>query len=243
MNLRPSRSPSSPSPRQNSMFLAPKVALLSRSNFGLGSSASGAKMRRALELVREAAPDLEIDGEMHGDCALDEALRLRPAVLHAQGRVQSCWCARTWTRATSPTTCSRRGGRRQRGGRSGSAGRQRAGAHPDLQLDRAPHRQHDRDDCGRCQYPTLKSTARPAWPRTPTRPGPDRGRRARRLPGRRAEERRNCWTPTGIRVSRILSTSSGGTGAINAAALACRAERPHLVRAASAGCGRRSTPT
>ena len=59
------------------MFLAPKVALLSRSNFGSGSSASGAKMRRALELVREAAPELEIDGEMHGDCALDAALRMR----------------------------------------------------------------------------------------------------------------------------------------------------------------------
>ena len=59
------------------MNLAPKVALLSRSNFGSGSSASGAKMRHALELVREAAPELEIDGEMHGDCALDEALRMR----------------------------------------------------------------------------------------------------------------------------------------------------------------------
>ena len=59
------------------MNLAPKVALLSRSNFGSGSSASGAKMRRALELVRQMEPDLEIDGEMHGDCALDEALRLR----------------------------------------------------------------------------------------------------------------------------------------------------------------------
>ena len=59
------------------MFLAPKVALLSRSNFGSGSSASGAKMRRALELVRAAEPELEIDGEMHGDCALDEALRMR----------------------------------------------------------------------------------------------------------------------------------------------------------------------
>ena len=59
------------------MFLAPKVALLSRSTFGSGSSASGAKMRRALEVVRAAEPELEIDGEMHGDCALDEALRLR----------------------------------------------------------------------------------------------------------------------------------------------------------------------
>ncbi|OZI73583.1 NADP-dependent malic enzyme [Bordetella genomosp. 2] len=57
--------------------LAPKVALLSRSNFGTGSSASGAKMREALALIRAVAPDLEVDGEMHGDCALDEAQRLR----------------------------------------------------------------------------------------------------------------------------------------------------------------------
>jgi len=60
-----------------SMNLMPKVALLSRSNFGSGSSASGEKMREALRLVRESDPELEIDGEMHGDCALDETLRLR----------------------------------------------------------------------------------------------------------------------------------------------------------------------
>jgi malate dehydrogenase (oxaloacetate-decarboxylating)(NADP+) len=57
--------------------LTPKAALLSRSSFGSGSAASGAKMRRALELLREQAPELEADGEMHGDCALDEALRAR----------------------------------------------------------------------------------------------------------------------------------------------------------------------
>ncbi|TKR54465.1 NADP-dependent malic enzyme [Allopusillimonas ginsengisoli] len=57
--------------------LVPKIALLSRSNFGSGSSSSGAKMQEALALVNELAPDLEIDGEMHGDCALDEALRRR----------------------------------------------------------------------------------------------------------------------------------------------------------------------
>lgn len=57
--------------------LNPKVALLSRSNFGSGSSASGAKMRAALELIRAQAPELEVDGEMHGDCALDESLRLK----------------------------------------------------------------------------------------------------------------------------------------------------------------------
>ncbi|MGM8061037.1 NADP-dependent malic enzyme [Vogesella indigofera] len=59
------------------LHLVPKVALLSRSNFGSGSSASGSKMREALQRVRQLAPELEIDGEMHGDCALDEALRLK----------------------------------------------------------------------------------------------------------------------------------------------------------------------
>jgi len=57
--------------------IEPKVALLSRSNFGTGSSSSGAKMRDALALIRSQAPDLEVDGEMHGDCALDETLRQR----------------------------------------------------------------------------------------------------------------------------------------------------------------------
>ena len=57
--------------------LEPKAALLSRSNFGTGSSSSGEKMKDALALVREADPTLEIDGEMHGDCALDESLRRR----------------------------------------------------------------------------------------------------------------------------------------------------------------------
>ncbi|AZV93230.1 NADP-dependent malic enzyme [Bordetella sp. J329] len=63
--------------RMAHLDLQPKIALLSRSNFGSGSSASGVKMRQALELVRKAAPHLEVDGEMHGDSALDEALRLR----------------------------------------------------------------------------------------------------------------------------------------------------------------------
>ncbi|RQS16653.1 NADP-dependent malic enzyme [Burkholderia sp. Bp8998] len=57
--------------------LTPKAALLSRSNFGSGSATSGVKMRRALEIIRAQAPDIEADGEMHGDCALDEALRAR----------------------------------------------------------------------------------------------------------------------------------------------------------------------
>ncbi|WP_281302014.1 MULTISPECIES: NADP-dependent malic enzyme [unclassified Iodidimonas] len=55
--------------------LEPKVALLSHSNFGTSKSASSAKMRTALALLHEAAPDLEVEGEMHGDAAIDEAIR------------------------------------------------------------------------------------------------------------------------------------------------------------------------
>jgi malate dehydrogenase (oxaloacetate-decarboxylating)(NADP+) len=58
--------------------LLPKVALLSASNFGsLQRSASAAKMRQALRLINERAPELEIEGEMHGDAALSEEIRLR----------------------------------------------------------------------------------------------------------------------------------------------------------------------
>jgi malate dehydrogenase (oxaloacetate-decarboxylating)(NADP+) len=57
--------------------LAPKAALLSHSNFGASNSPSARKMRQALELIRARAPDLEIDGEMHADAALSEAIRSR----------------------------------------------------------------------------------------------------------------------------------------------------------------------
>ena len=63
--------------RMRELSIEPKAALLSRSNFGTGSSSSGGKMREALSLIREQAPELEVDGEMHGDCALDESLRKR----------------------------------------------------------------------------------------------------------------------------------------------------------------------
>ncbi len=55
--------------------LVPKVALLSHSNFGSSTAPSALKMRAALALLRQRLPDLEVDGEMHGDCALDEAAR------------------------------------------------------------------------------------------------------------------------------------------------------------------------
>jgi len=56
--------------------LQPKAALLSHSNFGSSDEPSAMKMRRTLELLREQAPWLEADGEMHGDVALDADARL-----------------------------------------------------------------------------------------------------------------------------------------------------------------------
>jgi len=57
--------------------VAPKVALLSASNYGSVDMPSSVKMRRALELIAERAPELEIEGEMHGDAALSEEIRLK----------------------------------------------------------------------------------------------------------------------------------------------------------------------
>ena len=53
----------------------PSVALVSHSNFGSSNSTSALKMRAALDLVRAKAPELDIDGEMHADCAVDPAMR------------------------------------------------------------------------------------------------------------------------------------------------------------------------
>ncbi|ELY4158149.1 NADP-dependent oxaloacetate-decarboxylating malate dehydrogenase [Cronobacter turicensis] len=55
--------------------IEPKVVLLSHSNFGSSDSPAASKMRETLQLVRERAPDLMIDGEMHGDAALVESIR------------------------------------------------------------------------------------------------------------------------------------------------------------------------
>jgi malate dehydrogenase (oxaloacetate-decarboxylating)(NADP+) len=57
--------------------LSAKVALLSASSFGSLNTASAEKMRRALTLISERAPELEIEGEMHGDAALSEEIRLK----------------------------------------------------------------------------------------------------------------------------------------------------------------------
>ena len=55
--------------------IKPKAALLSHSNFGSSNQPSAIKMRRTLELLRDKASWLEVDGEMHGDIALDADAR------------------------------------------------------------------------------------------------------------------------------------------------------------------------
>ncbi|MCX8747900.1 NADP-dependent malic enzyme [Snodgrassella sp. B3088] len=55
--------------------IEPKVALLSNSNFGSLDQPSSSKMQEALALIKEADPELNVDGEMQGDLALDEKLR------------------------------------------------------------------------------------------------------------------------------------------------------------------------
>jgi malate dehydrogenase (oxaloacetate-decarboxylating)(NADP+) len=55
----------------------PRVALLSHSSFGASDAPSARKMRRALKMIRECDPTLEVDGEMHADAALEPAIRDR----------------------------------------------------------------------------------------------------------------------------------------------------------------------
>ncbi len=57
--------------------ITPKAALCSHSSFGSSNAPSARKMRHALTLIRARAPDLEVDGEMHADAALAEAIRDR----------------------------------------------------------------------------------------------------------------------------------------------------------------------
>ncbi|HVO87770.1 MAG TPA: NADP-dependent malic enzyme [Casimicrobiaceae bacterium] len=55
--------------------IEPNIALLSHSSFGTSDHASARKMRRTLALLTANAPDLQVDGEMHGDAALSESIR------------------------------------------------------------------------------------------------------------------------------------------------------------------------
>jgi malate dehydrogenase (oxaloacetate-decarboxylating)(NADP+) len=73
--------------------LVPKAALMSHSNFGSSDAPSALKMRAALALLHQRMPGLEVDGEMHGDSALDPAARaaiLAGSTLHGSANLLVC---------------------------------------------------------------------------------------------------------------------------------------------------------
>jgi len=116
--------------------LRPKAALLSHSNFGTSNQPSALKMREALALLRVQAPWLEVDGEMHGDAALDAAYR------HAERRGEPARAAehRCRQHLLQPAEDGCRWRHRDR---AGAAWRGAAGPHPHPLGHRAPDRQHD----------------------------------------------------------------------------------------------------
>ncbi len=65
--------------------IEPNVALLSHSNFGSSNSASARKMRKACEILHTTRPDINVDGEMHGDAALSVEMREK---LHPDSRLE-----------------------------------------------------------------------------------------------------------------------------------------------------------
>jgi malate dehydrogenase (oxaloacetate-decarboxylating)(NADP+) len=70
--------------------IRPKAALLSHSNFGTSNEPSAVKMRETLALLQKNAPWLEVDGEMHGDIALDgdaRALQMPNGTLHGDANL------------------------------------------------------------------------------------------------------------------------------------------------------------
>jgi len=70
--------------------IRPKAALLSHSNFGTSNEPSAIKMRQTLELLQKNAPWLEVDGEMHGDIALDgdaRAMQMPNGSLHGDANL------------------------------------------------------------------------------------------------------------------------------------------------------------
>ena len=124
----------------------PKVALLSHSSFGSSAHPQAKKMQAALALINAMDPDLEVEGEMHGDAALNEEVRLAafpnsrlkgeanllimPTIDAANIAFNLLKVAAGIGRDAGPDPARRRQGR----------------AHPDAVRHRPPDRQHDRAD-------------------------------------------------------------------------------------------------
>ena len=130
----------------------PKAALLSHSNFGTSNEPSAVKMRQTLVLLHQQAPWLEVDGEMHGDVALDDTSRiaLMPnSTLHGDANLlvmPNIDAANIGYNLLKTAA----GGNIAIGPEVG-CGQNSACAH--CQYHCATHRQHDRAHCGGCERP------------------------------------------------------------------------------------------
>ena len=93
--------------------IEPKIALISHSDFGSADTPSARKMREALALIEQRAPNLDVDGEMQADTALSLVARQRVIRIRASRARRTSSSSPIWTRAarrcsspaSSPTPC------------------------------------------------------------------------------------------------------------------------------------------
>ena len=123
--------------------IEPKIALLSHSNFGTSNAPSAQKMRDVLALLKQHAPDLEVDGEMHGDVALDARLRKEVLPESTLRRRREPADPAEHRRREHLVQPAQDGGRQQHRDRADPARRGEAGACADRFGDGAAHREHD----------------------------------------------------------------------------------------------------
>ncbi len=129
--------------------LPPKVAFLSHSNFGSSTRPAARRMREAARIFRELAPDVECDGEMHGDAALSDDIRRRYLPQHdAERRGQPARAAEHRCRE-HPLQRAEDDRRPRHHDRARAARSGPARAHPDAVGDGAAGREHDRAVGGR----------------------------------------------------------------------------------------------
>ena len=124
--------------------ITPKVALLSHSSFGSSAHPQARKMQAALALLNLMDPELEVEGEMHGDAALDEEVRLRVfpnSRLKGEANLLIMPTRGRGEHLVQPSEGCRR---RRRDAGADPARRRAARAYPDAVGDGAPHREHDR---------------------------------------------------------------------------------------------------
>jgi malate dehydrogenase (oxaloacetate-decarboxylating)(NADP+) len=124
----------------------PKVALLSHSNFGSSNTASATMVRTARTLLRDLAPALEVEGEMHGDAAVSEEIRQRifpNSMLKGAANLLILPNLDAANIASQPADDARR----RAGDRPDAHGHATAGAYPDAVDDRPWFAEYDRG-CG-----------------------------------------------------------------------------------------------